>query len=76
MFAPCEDSDQLELLPSLIRVCTARMKKAQVGEETFRDMNTVCHFSDQDVNWRPPVLGHSTPVQVKEPFMGIPNGYL
>ena len=31
-------------------------------------MNTVCHASDRDVNWRPPMQGKSHPVQVKEPY--------
>ena len=27
-------------------------------------MNTVCHPLDRDINWRPPVQGQSSPVQV------------
>ena len=32
------------------------------------DIKLVCHPSDQDINWRPPVQGESPPVQVKEPY--------
>ena len=34
------------------------------------DMNRVCHPSEQNVNWRPPVQGQSSPVQVKDPYSG------
>ena len=34
------------------------------------DMNTVRRPSDRDVNWRPPVQGQPSPVQVKDPYTG------
>ena len=34
------------------------------------DMDTVRRPSDRDVNWRPPVQGESSPVQVKGPYTG------
>ena len=33
------------------------------------DMKTVCHPSDQNLNWTPPVQGQSSPVQVKSSCM-------
>ena len=32
--------------------------------------DTVRRPSDRDVNWRPPVQGQSSPVQVKDPYTG------
>ena len=32
--------------------------------------NTVHRPSDRDVNWRPSVQGQSSPVQVKDPYIG------
>ena len=37
------------------------------------EMHTVFCPLDRDVKWRLPVRGHSPPVQVKEPYIGILN---
>ena len=39
------------------------------------DTKEVSRPSDRDVNWRPPVQGESSPVQVKELFSSL-HGYL
>ena len=39
------------------------------------DMNTEHGPFDRDVKWRSPVQAHSTPVQVKEPYIVNLNGH-
>ena len=37
----------------------------------YDDTKEVRRPSDRDVNWRPPVQGESSPMQVKEPYSSL-----
>ena len=51
-----------------------RLRGKFVGPNTLPFMSfagmTVRRPSDRDINWRPPVQGQSSPVQVKDPYTG------